>query len=72
MTIKHKPTVATYVANQAQAIAMLENLLEFLQTTPTPDENGRIPNIDYGYTGSFAVLVDHIREASRISDELSK
>ena len=74
MSVKHKPTVATYVANHADAIAVLQNLLEFVESCPAPDENGDLHGggIDYAYTGSFGQLVQHLRDASGIADEMAK
>jgi hypothetical protein len=74
MSVKHKPTVAAYVANHADAIAVLQNLLEFVESCPAPDENGELHGggIDYGYTGSFGQFVQHLRDAAEIADEMCK
>jgi hypothetical protein len=74
MSVKHKQTVAAYVANHADAIAALQNLLEFVESCPAPDENGELhgQGIDYGYTGSFYQLTQHLRDAAKIADEMCK
>jgi hypothetical protein len=72
MTIKCKTTVENYVQRHFEAICVLENLLEFVQSMPAPDECGHLRNVGYDYTGSFDKLVQHLSDASQIADDLSK
>lgn len=72
MSVKHQPTVEAYVRQHAAITMALENLKEFVDTMPAPDENGHIPNVDYGYTGSTGCLFELLTEAMRVADAMSK
>ena len=70
MSVKHEETVQRYAAQHAQMIAMLENLQEFVSTMPAPDENGNIPNVDYGYTGSVGHIHELLKQANDAAYEM--
>lgn len=72
MAVKDIRTVNTYAANHAKMLAAIENLREFIESMPAPDEDGNIPNVDYGYTGSAEEMAKHLAEACRIADAMSK
>ena len=72
MSVKHLPTVNEYVRQHAAITMALENLQEFVNSMPAPDENGHLPSVDYGYTGSTTCLYELLTEAMRIADAMSK
>jgi len=72
MAVRNKTTVERYVQHHAELTAMLENLLEFVATMPAPDENGDIPCVDYGYTGSVGHIHELVKQASDIAYEMTE
>jgi hypothetical protein len=70
--VKDAATIAAYVQHHAMLVNALANLTEFVNSMPAPDENGNLPGVDYGYTGSTACMVEHLAEATRIADAMSK
>lgn len=59
MSVKEKATVERYTANVASLVASLQQLQEFVDSLPAPDENDHLPSpMDYGHTGT----VGHVRE----------
>ena len=72
MSVKHEKTVQRYATQHAQMIAMLENLQEFVSTMPAPDENGDIPGVDYGYTGSVGRIHELLKEANDVAYEMGE
>ncbi len=64
-------TVQRYIIQREHMLDMLDNLLEFVETMPAPDEDGNIPNVDYGYTGSVGRIWEMIKQASDIADDMS-
>jgi len=71
MTVRNEKTVQLYAKQYFDLLAMLENLQEFVSTMPAPDENGDIPSVDYGYTGSIGHMWELLRQASDVAYELS-
>ena len=69
MSIKSQHHVHEYTSLQAETMSALENLLEFVQDIPAPDEDGSIHGIDYGHLGSLQQLHKLLGEASNIADE---
>ena len=69
MTIKDPATIANYVRHHSEMTAMLENLKEFVESMPSPDDNGKsIPNIDYGYTGDVYRIRQSLASALEVAD----
>lgn len=69
MTVKSQSHVHEYTSLQAETVSVLENLLEFVQGIPAPDDDGSIHGIDYGHLGSLQQLHKLLGEASQIADE---
>ena len=72
MSIKHQPTIDRYIRQHNELAVALENLAEFVESMPAPDEDGRLPNIDYCYTGSVTRIHELVCEAMRIADEMTR
>ena len=72
MSIKHKEAVDTYVACHAELTAALENLMEFVQNMPAPDEDGVLRNLHYGHLGTIQQMRVHLAEAMRMADAFSQ
>lgn len=72
MSIKHKEAVDTYIACHADLTAALENLTEFVQNMPAPDEDGVLANLHYGHLGTIQQMRVHLAEAMRMADAFSK
>ena len=71
MSIKHKESVQRYVVCQAELVAAIENLNEFVQNLPAPDDNDTLPNLDYGHLGTLQEIHKTIAEAMRLADAFS-
>ena len=69
--IRDKKTVQRYVEHHSGLLAMIENLREFVETMPVPDENEEMPNVDYGYTGDVGRIFEALRSASDVADKIS-
>jgi hypothetical protein len=50
----------------------LQNMLEFVDSLPAPDENDELGNMHYGHTGSIELLRQRIAEASQATDRFWK
>jgi hypothetical protein len=72
MAVADEKTVATYVRQFDQAFFMIENLREFVQTLPAPNENGVIPGVDYGFVNGIGKIHELLEQACEIADELSE
>ena len=64
-------SVETYARQVMQMRAMVENLSEFLDSLPAPDENEDVQGIDYAFLGSLGEMHGHLVVASEIADEIT-
>ncbi len=71
MTIKDPATVKNYTQQVMELRGALENLKEFAETLPAPDDAGNIPGLDYGHMGSIGEIHRLIAEASLHADAFS-
>ena len=72
MSIKHKESVQKYVVCQAELVAAIENLREFVEDLPAPDDDDTLPNLDYGHLGTLQEIRKIIAEAMRLADAFCK
>lgn len=72
MSVKNSVSVNRYVDNVIAIRAALENMLEFVDSLPAPDENDELGNMHYGHTGSIELLRQRIAEASQATDRFWK
>ena len=68
MTIKHDPTTDRYISQVADIRAVLANLQEWSDTLPAPDENGNLPCLNYGHTGTIGHVRELLAQASEATD----
>ena len=71
MAIKDEATVERYAMQHAQMIAMIDNLKEFIDSMPAPNEHHEIANVNYGYTGDVARIHESLQAASDLAYELT-
>ena len=69
MTVKNESTVKRYLRWHSEMAAMIDNLREFINSMPTPDD-GEIAGIDYGYIGSIGRMHELLKEFSEVADEI--
>ena len=69
--ITTKQTVELYAAQVMEMRGMIENLSEFLDSLPAPDENEEVQGIDYAFLGSLCDMHSHLIAASETADELT-
>ncbi|MEZ6080759.1 MAG: hypothetical protein R3C09_19820 [Pirellulaceae bacterium] len=72
MSIKHKESVESYVACHVDIVAALENLVEFVQNVPVPNDDGVLPNLRYGHLGTLKQMRVHLADAMRMADAFCK
>ncbi len=68
MSVKSTPHVAAYVKNVAEIRAAIESLNEFVQALPLPD-NGELPSLHYGHTGTVDLLRQRLDETKLIAEQ---
>lgn len=71
MSVKHKPTIAAYISHHAGITHGLENIREFVDSMPAPDDNGELPTVDYEYTADVARIFGLIGQIIAITDKMS-
>ena len=54
MSVKNQNSVRQYVKDVAEIRAALENIIEFVDTLPAPDDNNELPTLHYGHVGDIA------------------
>lgn len=72
MSVKSKENVQQYVDQVSQILSAIENLKEFMQTLPAPDENFQLANLDYESTLSVCRIHECIREAMKAADRVHR
>ena len=71
MSIKNPQTVAAYVQMQLELLAAIENLQEFVETLPAPDDRGHVWQLHYGHIGDIQRIHAKVTEACELMDQLS-
>lgn len=72
MSIKNPQTVAAYVQMQLELLAAVENLQEFIETLPAPDDAGHIWQLHYGHIGDIQRIHARIAEACELMNQWSE
>jgi len=70
MAIKDSRSVESYIQMVGQLRAALENLTEFVDSLPAPDDDGCIPGMDYADLGDVARLHELIGQACQVTCEV--
>ena len=70
MAIKDTKSVDSYVKMVCEMRAALENLQEFVDSLPAPDDEHSIPGMDYGHFGDVTRMHELIGELGEISSEM--
>ena len=68
MSIKERASVERYTESVVRMRNMLENLIEFVETLPAPDENDELQNLHYGHLSSVIGIVSLVETAVTIAD----
>ena len=68
MTIANANSVSEYATAVIQIRGMLENLSEWSDTLPAPDDDC-VPNLHYGHLGTLLVIRRLLREVSSCADQ---
>lgn len=72
MSVKHPATVDRYSRQVLELQAFAENMKEFLDSMPAPDENGDLPTMHYGHIGTLGLIHQLADEMSQAMDGYSK
>lgn len=68
MSVKNTTQVADYVKNVAEIKAAIESLKAFAESLPTP-ENGELPTLHYGHTGTVSLILQRIVTVNLIAQQ---
>jgi hypothetical protein len=71
MSVRHQQTVERYTQGRVEALALLVNLLEFIEGMPVADAHG-IPGVDYAYVNRFEVIREKLSDCSLLTDAMSE
>jgi hypothetical protein len=69
MSIRNPQTVSAYVQMQLELLAAIENLQEFIETLPAPDDRGHIWQLHYGHIGDIQRIHGKVSEACELMDQ---
>jgi hypothetical protein len=69
MTIKDTKTVDNYCSQVMELRGLIENLSEFINTLPAPDEDHNIQGMNYCHAGSIGHIHSLLVAASEHADE---
>jgi hypothetical protein len=72
MSVRHQQTVERYTQGRFKALAMLENLREFIESMPVADAHGAIPGVDYAYVNRFETIREKLSDCSLLTDAMSE
>jgi hypothetical protein len=68
MTVKSKKHVSEYASRVAEIQAALQNILEWTENLPAPDDAYEIPNLHYGHMGTIERIHNLVGEISKATD----
>jgi hypothetical protein len=72
MSVRHQQTVERYTQGRFKALAMLENLRDFIESMPVADAHGAIPGVGYDYVNRFEVIREKLSDCSLLTDAMSE
>lgn len=72
MSVKNKQHVNEYASCVGQMLSMLEDLQEFVESLPAPDDAGELPTLHYGHTGDVRRTCELIQRAHQTIGEFWK
>jgi len=73
MSVKHQPSVGNYISTIADMHCFAENLQEFLNTLPSPNENNELLSpMHYGHLGSLGRMRELAAEMALVMDRFHK
>jgi predicted nucleic acid-binding Zn ribbon protein len=72
MSVRHQQTVERYTQGRVEALALLENLREFIEEMPVADAHGAIPGVGYDYVNRFEVIREKLSDCGLLTDAMSE
>jgi hypothetical protein len=70
MSVRHQQTVERYTQGRTEALAMLENLREFIESMPVADADGAIPGVNYAYVIRFEWIRKKLSKCGLLMDAM--
>ena len=70
MTVKNPEYVKAYKTQRQEALNMIDNLREFLASTPEAEKSS-VPNVDYFYMDCMVRMHDCLLMASSVANSMS-
>ena len=68
MSVKNKSAVNSYAAKVIEIQNVLENLLEWANSLPAPDDNNELHSLHYGHIGTIDHIHKFLGEVSQAAD----
>lgn len=68
MSVKNKSAVNDYAAKVIEIQNVLENLLEWANSLPAPDDNNELHSLHYGHIGTIDDIHKLLGQASQAAD----
>lgn len=73
MSVKCQKTIDLYASNVAEILNALDNLKEFVESLPAPDEYGELASpMHYGHVGTVRHIHDLIGQALQATEGFYK
>lgn len=68
MSVKHASAVNDYTAKVAEIRNVLENLIEWTDSLPAPDDNNELHGLHYGHLGIIEHIHNLLGQVSQAAD----
>lgn len=68
MSVKNKSYVNDYTAKVIEIRNVLENLIEWVDSLPAPDDNDELHSLHYGHIGTIKHMHNLLGEVSQAAD----
>ena len=68
MSVKHAEAVSGYTQTVVAIRNALDNLIEFVDSLPSPDHNGELPSLHYGHVGTIKQMRSLLSQVAGLAD----
>ena len=68
MSVKQAAAVQEYISKVLEIRSVLENLMEWADSLPAPDDNNELHSLHYGHIGTINHIHDLLGQVSEATD----
>ena len=68
MSVKHAETVNDYTETVVAIRNVLDNLIEFVDSLPAPDDNDELHSLHYGHIGTIEQMQSLLSQVAELAD----